>query len=54
MYRQGKTTIFISHRPRVIDRADWIIMLERGSLKMQGSAAKLRSISGNHLEFLNP
>src|SRR6476620_2065331 len=22
MYRQGKTTIFISHRPRVIDRAD--------------------------------
>ena len=54
MYRQGKTTIFISHRPRVIDRADWIIMLERGRLKMQGSAAKLRSISGNHLEFLNP
>ena len=54
MYRQGKTTIFISHRPRVIDRADWIIMLERGSLKIQGSAAKLRSIPGDHLEFLHP
>ncbi|TAG35187.1 MAG: peptidase domain-containing ABC transporter [Oscillatoriales cyanobacterium] len=54
MYRQGKTTIFISHRPRVIDRADWIIMLERGRLKLQGSAAKLRSIPGDHLEFLEP
>lgn len=54
MYRQGKTTIFISHRPRVIDRADWIIMLERGRLKLQGSAAKLRSIPGDHLEFLHP
>ena len=54
MYRHGKTTIFISHRPRVIDRADWIIMLERGRLKVQGSAAKLRSIPGDHLEFLHP
>jgi len=54
MYRQGKTTIFISHRSRVIDRADWIIMLERGRLKVQGSAAKLRSIPGDHLEFLHP
>jgi ATP-binding cassette subfamily C protein len=53
-YRQGKTTIFISHRPRVIARADWIIMLERGNLKLQGSAAKLRSIPGEHLEFLEP
>lgn len=54
MYRHGKTTIFITHRPRVIDRADWIIMLERGKLKLQGSAAKLRSISGDHLDFLEP
>lgn len=54
MYRHGKTTIFISHRPRVIDRADWIIMLERGKLKVQGSAARLRSIPGDHLEFLHP
>jgi ATP-binding cassette subfamily C protein len=54
MYRHGKTTIFISHRPRVIDRADWIIMLERGRLKVQGSAAKLRSVPGDHLEFLHP
>lgn len=54
MHRHGKTTIFISHRSRVIDRADWIIMLERGRLKVQGSAAKLRSIPGDHLEFLHP
>lgn len=54
MYRWGKTTIFISHRPRVINRADWIIMLENGRLKIQGSTAKLRSQRGDHLEFLNP
>lgn len=32
-YRQGKTTIMISHRPRVINRADWIVLLENGELK---------------------
>jgi ATP-binding cassette subfamily C protein len=53
-YRNGKTTIFISHRARVIGRADWIIMLERGNLKLQGSAAKLRTLPGEHLEFLEP
>ena len=29
-HRQGQTTILISHRPRVIRQADWIIMLEEG------------------------
>jgi ATP-binding cassette, subfamily C, bacterial len=34
-HRQGKTTITISHRPRVIQRADWIVLLERGNANTQ-------------------
>lgn len=53
-HRQGKTTILISHRPRVICRADWIIYLEKGKLELQGSVEDLRSHSGLHLDFLTP
>ncbi|WP_427161192.1 peptidase domain-containing ABC transporter [Aliinostoc sp. HNIBRCY26] len=41
-HRQGKTTILISHRPRVINRADWIVLLEQGRLKLQGSLEGIR------------
>ena len=51
-HRQGKTTIMISHRPKVIERADWIVMLEKGELKIQGTPDELRYISGDHLDFL--
>jgi len=27
-HRQGKTTILISHRPRVIMRADWVVLMD--------------------------
>ena len=53
-FREGKTTILISHRPRVISKADWIILLDQGQLKIQGTYEELRSQSGNHLDFLNP
>ena len=53
-HRQGKTTILISHRPRVINCADWIVLLEQGRLKLQGSLEDLRSKPGDHLDFLNP
>ena len=53
-YRQGKTTILISHRPRVINRADWIVLLDQGKLKLQGSLEDLLSKSGEHLDFLTP
>ncbi len=53
-YRHNKTTILISHRPTVINRADWIIFLEEGKLQIQGSLDKLRLQSGKHLEFLLP
>jgi ATP-binding cassette subfamily C protein len=53
-YRRGKTTIFISHRPRVINKADWIILLNHGQLELQGSVPSLQAKHGNHLDFLNP
>lgn len=53
-YRQGKTTILISHRPRVINRANWIIFMENGQVKIEGVVADLVSKSGGHLDFLTP
>jgi len=51
--RQGKTTIMISHRPKVIQHADWIVLLEQGRLKIQGTPQVLRQIAGDHLDFLD-
>ncbi|MBD1944979.1 peptidase domain-containing ABC transporter [Coleofasciculus sp. FACHB-712] len=53
-HRQGRTTILISHRPRVINRADWIVFLEQGRLKLQGSLEELQAQTGAHLDFLIP
>ncbi|MDM3845292.1 MAG: peptidase domain-containing ABC transporter, partial [Aphanizomenon gracile PMC638.10] len=47
-HRQGKTTILITHRPKVINRADWIVLIDQGKLKLQGSLADLRTKSGDH------
>jgi ABC-type bacteriocin/lantibiotic exporter with double-glycine peptidase domain len=52
-HRQGKTTMMISHRPKVIQRADWIVLLEQGRLKVQGTPEELRQIQGEHLDFLD-
>ncbi|AFY49493.1 ABC-type bacteriocin/lantibiotic exporter with N-terminal double-glycine peptidase domain [Nostoc sp. PCC 7524] len=35
-HRRGKTTILISHRPQVILRADWLVMLNQGQLQFNG------------------
>lgn len=51
-HRQGKTTLLISHRPKVIKLADWIVFLEDGKLKQQGTSTDLQSQIGEHLEFL--
>ncbi|MBD2485246.1 peptidase domain-containing ABC transporter [Planktothrix sp. FACHB-1365] len=51
-YRQGKTTILISHRPSVNRRADEIIYLEESQLKLQGNLNKLLQLDGQHLNFL--
>ena len=52
-FRRGKTTLIISHRPKVIERADWIIYLEQGAVKLNGTPAQLKSIQGEHLIFFN-
>lgn len=51
-HRSCKTTIMISHRPKVIQRADWIVLLESGRLKISGTKEELRQIRGEHLDFL--
>jgi ATP-binding cassette subfamily C protein len=51
-HRQGKTNILISHRPQVISRADWIIFLEEGKVKIQGTPDQLKQVDGKHLDFL--
>ncbi len=51
-HRQGKTTILISHRPRVISCADWIILLDCGKVKFTGAIADFRSQCTEHLDFL--
>lgn len=51
-HRQGKTTILITHRPSVINTADWVVLLHQGQLQRQGSLEDLRSTPGDHLRFL--
>lgn len=53
-YRRGKTTILISHRPRVIRQANWVVLLNEGRLQLQGSLEELYAQTGDHLNFLNP
>ncbi|WP_353931066.1 peptidase domain-containing ABC transporter [Okeanomitos corallinicola TIOX110] len=53
-HRSNKTTILISHRPQVINRADWIILLDQGRLKIEGSVEDLKTKIGEHLDFLIP
>lgn len=52
-HRQGKTTLLISHRPRVIRLADWIVFFENGQVKAAGTSAELRLLEGDHLNFLD-
>lgn len=53
-HRQGKTTIFITHRPKVINRADWVVLIDQGKWKLEGSLEDLRGKSGDHLDFIIP
>lgn len=52
-YRKGKTTIMITHRPSVINRADWVVLLDQGQLQIQGTLSDLYSVPGDHLKFLS-
>lgn len=52
-HRQGKTTILISHRPTTINRAEWLVLLDKGRLIVAGALASLRTVPGEHLKFLS-
>ncbi len=41
--RQGKTTILISHRDSVINRSDWVILLDQGKVTQAGTSEQLRT-----------
>ena len=51
-HRQAQTTIMISHRPPIIRRADWIVMLDEGRVQLQGAPEQLNDQSGEHQKFL--
>ncbi|WGV25167.1 peptidase domain-containing ABC transporter [Halotia branconii] len=51
--RKGRTTILITHRPSVINRADWIVLLDKGQIQMQGTPENFLSQPGEHLQFLS-
>jgi ABC-type bacteriocin/lantibiotic exporter with double-glycine peptidase domain len=52
-HRQGKTTILISHRSKVIQQADWIVLLEHGQVKVEGTLANLLCQPGEHHLYLD-
>ena len=54
IHRREKTTILISHRPRVILLSDHVIVLDRGRLALVGEPDDLLEISGEHLDFFKP
>ncbi|NHC38313.1 peptidase domain-containing ABC transporter [Scytonema millei] len=52
--RKGKTTILITHRPAVVDRAEWVVLMSKGKLVVQGPLSELRQAPGEHLKFFLP
>ncbi len=53
-HRRGKTTILITHRPKIINRVDWVVLLDQGKLKLQGPLEDLRSKPGDYMDFFMP
>ncbi|MBD2294149.1 peptidase domain-containing ABC transporter [Anabaena sphaerica FACHB-251] len=50
--RKGQTTILITHRPSVVNRADWIVLMDKGQVKLQGSRDSFLAQQGEHMKFL--
>jgi ATP-binding cassette subfamily B protein/ATP-binding cassette subfamily C protein len=50
--RKGQTTILITHRPSVVNRADWIVLMDQGQVELQGSLETFLSQKGEHMKFL--
>ena len=43
-HRKGLTTVMISHRPSVIMSCDWVVYLERGTVRFEGAPQDLRNV----------
>ena len=43
-HRKGLTTVMISHRPSVIMSCDWLVYLERGTVRFEGAPQDLRNV----------
>ncbi len=52
-HRQGKTTLLISHRPPVIQRADYWVLLEQGKPLVQGSRQQFEQLEKGAYPFLD-
>jgi hypothetical protein len=52
LHRHYKTTLMISHRPQVVQRADWIVALENGQLSAIGTLAEISEQPGSHADFI--
>ncbi|MDJ0734261.1 MAG: peptidase domain-containing ABC transporter [Nostocaceae cyanobacterium] len=50
-YRCGQTTILISHRRGVNNRADWIVLLEEGKVKRQGTKEDLHPLQDVYWQY---
>lgn len=53
-YREGRTTILISHRPSVIARCDYLLYLESGQLRHQGAVSDLDTAKAPALKRFLP
>jgi ATP-binding cassette, subfamily C, bacterial len=51
-HRRGRTTILISHHPRVIQRADWLVWIDQGKLRLEGPIQEVWTQTGELMDFL--
>ncbi|NXK87141.1 TAP2 protein, partial [Formicarius rufipectus] len=47
-----RTVLVVSHRPRVLDEADWLVVLEHGAVAEAGTPAELRERLGAYSRLL--
>jgi ABC-type bacteriocin/lantibiotic exporter with double-glycine peptidase domain len=52
-HRHGKTTVLINHRPLAVQRADWVVVLDRGQVQASGTVRNLLQSLGEHHIFLD-
>lgn len=50
---EGKTTLFISHRLSSVQNADWVFMLENGTVKEEGTHQSLMEKKGLYADMYN-